>query len=874
MRYLLFILLPTHFCSSQQPTTCWECIIAAQNLDLETALARCQQANSLSQQEKEIVHFVLGRLELNAGNYDQAIDHLTNTLSTNDPFLKALTYGLIGDCYLEKNDTPIALIHFKSAHNLSEDTNFELYFLHKQGICFSLLDQPDEHRQISSLIKMKQIKNQENYIPFSFLYTESTSQYDIINKTRIKRPLAGPYGIGLYRGEKVDDTIFNSIYEEMVELNTSYVEIGVPLKEERQLLNESWSSITRQLLLNRYRDGFTLDISKDELFAHLTGEKGYAPHPSIQSSFSDLDGTFRKDLLLEQISYYENSSDSYEQKAWKDLKNAIEKEIEYNKFIILCNQGIYVTTIESNLYNRSISDQLFIEIIETRPLYAKKIQVSEALNEAAIETYFEQQKYAPEYAYDSERQLQIISVPIQLTSQDSLLLVDEFITLKDPFEKALSDSLFFEQHPDLIGYKGIAHLPETHSNTGLFTYPDQLNSTLIKAKKGEVVGPYWDDNHICLAKVTGFSNILATARHILIPCSPHADPKVREDQLRLTQEILSQTNHSNFDSLVKQYSADPGSNQTGGILEDFFPEYMVPTFSDFCSKEKIGKIGYVESDFGFHIIEVLERKKVKYPRLSVIRKEIQPDFERIKEEQTKIDRIVTDMNDYLKDLSYSEQINYIDSVATHLSANLLEVAIKDVHPQVDNLLIPTTIENELLQFAFTHNPVIAGQTIVSQDQFLIPILTGIYDGQVNYQQVYKQVKQDYQHSVLFDSIIDHIRQIKDVNTFIEEFQLTRDTVVYSKIDFGIQHALSPEAIDKIYTNQDSITQPYIFKNNDELLMFNVIKRVINTVESEQSDNIKEIILQHWSSVLIKSGEGSNNGTTIINYPLYFIGVRK
>ena len=143
------------------------------------------------------------------------------------------------------------------------------------------------------------------------------------------------------------------------------------------------------------------------------------------------------------------------------------------------------------------------------------------------------------------------------------------------------------------------------------------------------------------------------------------------------------------------------------------------------------------------------------------------------------------MNDYLKDLSYSEQINYIDSVATHLSANLLEVAIKDVHPQVDNLLIPTTIENELLQFAFTHNPVIAGQTIVSQDQFLIPILTGIYDGQVNYQQVYKQVKQDYQHSVLFDSIIDHIRQIKDVNTFIEEFQLTRDTVVYSKIDFGI-----------------------------------------------------------------------------------------
>lgn len=545
MRYLSFILFLflSHLCLSQQPTTCWECIIASHNLDAEKALTICNRTTYFSEQEKEIIHFVSGRLELNAKNYDLAIKHLTNTLATDDPFLKALTYGLIGDCYLEKNDAPTALIHFKSAYNLSESTNFELYFLHKQGICFSLLNQPDEHRKISSLIKMKQIKNQENYIPFSFLYTENTSQYDSINKTQIKRPLTGPYGIGLYRGEKVDETMFNSIYEEMVELSTSYVEIGVPLKEERQLLNESWSSITLQLLLNRYRDGFTLDISKDELFAHLTGEKGYTPHPSIQSSFSDSDGTFRKDLLIKQIASYENSSDPYEQKAWKGLKNTIKKEIEHNKFSILCNHGIYVTTSESNVYNRSISDQLLIEIIETRPLYAEKIQFSEALNEAAIETYFEQHKGDAKYVYDAERQLQVISVPIQLTSQDSLLLVDEFIALKESFGKTPSDSLFFEQHSDIIGYAGIAHLPEKHPNAGWFTYPEQLNSTLIKAKQGKVVGPYWYDNHIFLAKVTGFSNTLVTARHILIPCSPQADPTVREDQLRLTQTILSQTNH-------------------------------------------------------------------------------------------------------------------------------------------------------------------------------------------------------------------------------------------------------------------------------------------------------------------------------------------
>ena len=37
---------------------------------------------------------------------------------------------------------------------------------------------------------------------------------------------------------------------------------------------------------------------------------------------------------------------------------------------------------------------------------------------------------------------------------------------------------------------------------------------------------------------------------------------------------------------------------------------MVKEFSDFAQNEAIGKIGMVQTNFGFHIIEVLDREEI------------------------------------------------------------------------------------------------------------------------------------------------------------------------------------------------------------------------------------------------------------------------
>jgi foldase protein PrsA len=64
-----------------------------------------------------------------------------------------------------------------------------------------------------------------------------------------------------------------------------------------------------------------------------------------------------------------------------------------------------------------------------------------------------------------------------------------------------------------------------------------------------------------------------------------------------------------FSDLAQKYSTDPSSKSKGGDLGFFSRNQMVKPFEDAAFSQKIGVVGPpVKSPFGWHIIEVLERK--------------------------------------------------------------------------------------------------------------------------------------------------------------------------------------------------------------------------------------------------------------------------
>ncbi|MES2740912.1 MAG: peptidylprolyl isomerase [Pseudomonadota bacterium] len=97
------------------------------------------------------------------------------------------------------------------------------------------------------------------------------------------------------------------------------------------------------------------------------------------------------------------------------------------------------------------------------------------------------------------------------------------------------------------------------------------------------------------------------ARHILIKVSPTVPAADAKRKLTELKERLD-NKAAKFEELARLFSND-GSASKGGDLGWLFPGDTVPEFEAAMNALKPGEVsGPVESSFGFHLIEVLERK--------------------------------------------------------------------------------------------------------------------------------------------------------------------------------------------------------------------------------------------------------------------------
>lgn len=89
------------------------------------------------------------------------------------------------------------------------------------------------------------------------------------------------------------------------------------------------------------------------------------------------------------------------------------------------------------------------------------------------------------------------------------------------------------------------------------------------------------------------------ARHILV-----------EDEEKAKEIVAKLNEGADFAELAKEHSTDPGSGQNGGDLGWFGAGAMLPEFEEAAYALEVNEISApVKSDYGFHIIQVTEKKE-------------------------------------------------------------------------------------------------------------------------------------------------------------------------------------------------------------------------------------------------------------------------
>jgi peptidyl-prolyl cis-trans isomerase C len=115
------------------------------------------------------------------------------------------------------------------------------------------------------------------------------------------------------------------------------------------------------------------------------------------------------------------------------------------------------------------------------------------------------------------------------------------------------------------------------------------------------------------------------ASHILIGVPEGADAAAKAEARKKAEQVLAEVKKGgDFAALAKQHSTDPGSAVNGGDLGYFTPGQMVGPFNDVAFSLATGATSdLVETQFGFHIIRVIDKQAGRTVPLAEVRPQVE-----------------------------------------------------------------------------------------------------------------------------------------------------------------------------------------------------------------------------------------------------------
>jgi len=302
----------------------------------------------------------------------------------------------------------------------------------------------------------------------------------------------------------------------------------------------------------------------------------------------------------------------------KQREKDAELNAKYQIYSALVQSASYTTKAEGKLKYKMEADKANFSYVGA--LFSSIKDSDVKVTDAEILEYMK--KNQKKYKAEESRAIEYVLIEDKPSKED-------VAEVKSKINALLTGSVVYNQttgkNDTLAGFRTTPNAIEfVNSNSDVpydSTYVPKKDLPAVDADRlfnlapGEVYGPYVFGNYYCISKSLGKKlGVNAKASHILISYEGAQVPNQREKRTKeeakaKAEEVLAQVNANpdSFMMLAFQYS-DDSSAQQGGDLGYFGPGQMVKPFSDFVFNNGIGKIGLVETPFGFHIIKVTDKQ--------------------------------------------------------------------------------------------------------------------------------------------------------------------------------------------------------------------------------------------------------------------------
>ena len=572
----------------------------------------------------------------------------------------------------------------------------------------------------------------------------------------------GIYGIGLVNGDKVNENNYSILSARVQEQDRAQAEReqkGFGDAEMAGATDKAWNFTVDSILLHKEYEALGISVSDKEFNAYLLATDGFPILQDLASFFTDsLTGVVSeqstisgRQKLQETISQLKKSKEAGAKQQWEGTKKYFSDRRKQEKYFALLGQGVYVTKLEAKqeylaqkeVKNISFVQYLFSDISDTDA----GIKVSEAEIKAYYEDHKSDKKYKNRMA---SREVKIFEVAVQPSKKDTAEFSKEIIKLKADFLASTNDSLFVMKESESKMYfgdmRGIA-VPQGHEKSNRFmSYPPDYDTIFKLAKIGQLVGPYSMNDKMYISKVIGFTPSKLKARHLLIATNGSTDTKVLAAKRKTADSLLKVINKTNFEALVLKYSDDPGSKDKGGLYENFLEGEMVKEFGGFCANNPVGKIAVVKTDFGFHIIEIMEKGNSKFPVLTTIERTFGASEETASNKDDEINNLLYKLDQKISKIEDPiKKINLFDTIVRKANYFVRPLVFEDNNPKVYGLTSEMA-EDKVLELAYGEDVTVGtliSYPIKDKNKYVIAIVTAIKEvGEPLYEQVRDQMEKE------------------------------------------------------------------------------------------------------------------------------------
>lgn len=414
--------------------------------------------------------------------------------------------------------------------------------------------------------------------------------------------------IGEINGEGISLIAFNNKVEEYKGDRT------LSEQELTQIQEGVWQEMIDKHVYEPEYDALGLSITNDELAEQMMGN---APSQymnqyfqdrqtgMISPQFSGPDGN----LSGVKIRAFVKEMTPEQETQWAAIEKDMRKFLMREKYNQLIRKGTYVTSAQAKHEYLDESNKYNFKFIVKR--YSDIADSTIAVTDEELQTYYQANTYKFKQR-DAQRAIEYVTFDIFPSAQDisdQRTDMEEIMPKFKEGKKAKDDSLFVLANSDDGMY--------AKQNLRGGTFPVGSDSAFLKAAIGDVLGPFNQGDNISIFKITGQSTSADSAkvRHILISYKGAASsaPEITrtEAQSKAKADSLQKAikRGAKMEDLVEKFTDDPGSKAGNkGDYGWFTPESgFVQPFKDAGFNNNKGDVVVVKTDFGYHVIQVLDK---------------------------------------------------------------------------------------------------------------------------------------------------------------------------------------------------------------------------------------------------------------------------